>query len=96
MGDGHDAVPTLPIIHFQDIPALFEGHDGDASVGFEHLAEIGNLHVKGEGIGVAVVTPNGLENGVTLYSLTDGLCKDGKDFRLAGGEVMNRSINLYS
>ena len=41
------------------------------------------MHVEGEGIGVAVVTPNGLENGVTLYGMADVLCKDGEDFRLA-------------
>ena len=53
------------------------------------------MYVEGEGIGVAVVTPYGLEDGVTLYSLADVLGEDTKDFRLAGGEVLHRAVKHY-
>ena len=48
----------ISLHHLQPIPALFEGHDRDTGVGFEHLADVGYLDVEGEGVGITVVSPD--------------------------------------
>ena len=86
---------SFAFIHLQDKSSLFQRHDGDGRVRGKRFAEIGDLHIKSQGVGIAVVTPNGFEDGVTLYGLADMLSEDGKDFLLAGREVLHHSVYLY-
>jgi len=57
--------------HLQPIAAFLEGHYRDGGVRFEQLADIGNLDVEGEGVGVTVVSPDVFQQIRTLYGLAD-------------------------
>ncbi len=56
-------------ISTQDISFLFDGGYGDGGIKKE-FADVSYLHVEGEGVGVAAVSPHCIEDCVTFNDLS--------------------------
>ena len=82
--------------YLQHIATLLQGGDGESAVCRKHTAEVRDLHVEGEGVGVAGVAPHTLEDEVTLHDVSKILSKKEQDITLPHGEVLAVAVILDS
>lgn len=86
---------TLPL-HLQHIAALLQGGDGKCAVSRKQMAEVSDLDVQSEGVGIAAVTPHTFEDEVAFHDVSKILSKKEQDITLPHGEVLAVAVILDS